>query len=180
MKRSSSLVREACSAVLFYVVAVLVCPPCPVATADEWKVGYVDLAKAFDGYERTKASDTELEKKGKQKEAELEGRVNELKKLREHLELLNDASREAKLREIEAKTDELKRFRANAARELRRERDEVARSILQEVHQIVADYAKANGFSMILDERQILYGQPGDDVTDAVLKQLNSRYNARR
>jgi Skp family chaperone for outer membrane proteins len=140
----------------------------------------VDLAKAFDGYERTKASDTALEKKGKQKEAELEGRVNELKKLREHLELLNDASREAKLREIEVKTDELKRFRANTARELRRERDEVARSILQEVHQIVADYAKANGFSMILDERQILYGQPGDDVTDAVLKQLNSRYNARR
>lgn len=165
---------------LWTAVACGVLLACSHVGAEVWKVGYVELGKVFDGYARTKRSDAELEKKGKQKEAELEGRVNELKKLREQLELLNEASRDAKVRDIEAKADEVKRFRANAARDLRRERDEVARSILQEVRQAVTDYAKANGFSMIFEERSVLYGQPGYDVTDAVLQQLNSRYNARR
>ena len=160
------------------------CPPplapCPIVGAEELKIGFVNVAKVFDGYERTKVSDAALEKKGQQKESELEGRLNELKKLRESLELMNDESRDTKVRDIEAKADELKRFRANAARDLRRERDEIAQEILKEIRQTVEAYAKANGFSLMLDERSILFGQAGFEATDAVLKDLNSRYGARR
>lgn len=152
---------------------------CPSVSADEFKVAYVNVGKLFDNYERTKASEAALEKKGKQKEAEMEGRVNELKKLREGLELLNDKAREAKAREIEAKTDELKRFRANSAQDLRSERDEIAQQILKEIQGVVTDYGKTNGFSLILDERMMLYGQPAYDATDAVLALLNSRYKAK-
>ena len=159
------------------------CPPppvsCPLIGAEEFKVAYVNVGKLFDHYERTKASEAILEKKGKQKEAELEGRVNELKKLRESLELLNDKAREAKAREIEAKADELKRFRTNSARDLRQERDGVAQQILQEIQAVVTDYGKANGFSIILDERTMLYGQPAYDATDEVLALLNRRYKAK-
>ncbi len=51
-------------------------------SAQELKIGYVNLGKVFDGYDRTKASEAALEQRGKQKEGELEGRMNELKKLR--------------------------------------------------------------------------------------------------
>ena len=153
--------------------------PCPSVSADEFKVAYVNVGKLFDGYERTKASEAVLEKKGKQKEAEFEGRVNDLKKLRESLELLNDKARETKAREIEAKADELKRFRANSAQDLRGERDEIAQQILKEIQGVVTDYGKTNGFSLILDERTMLYGQPAYDATDAVLTLLNSRYKAK-
>ena len=149
--------------------------PCPTAGAEELKIGYVDLSKIFDGFERTKASDATLEGKGKQKEAELEGRMNELKKLRQSLELLNDQAREAKTKEIEEKADELQRFRTNTARDLRRERDNIAKQILAEIQRGVEEYAKANGFSLILDERSLLYGQQTYDVTDEILKMLNSR-----
>jgi len=152
---------------------------CPLLGAEEFKIAYVDVGKLFDHYERTKASEAVLEKKGKQKETELEGRVNELKKLRESLELLNDKAREAKAREIEAKADELKRFRTNSARDLRQERDEVAQQILQEIQAVVTDYGKTNGFSIILDERTMLYGQPAYDATDEVLALLNRRYKAK-
>ena len=148
---------------------------CRSAGAEELKVGYVDVGKVFDGYERTKASDATLESKGKQKEAELEGRMNELKKLRQNLELLNDQAREAKTKEIEEKADELQRFRTNTARDLRRERDKIAKDILVEIQHGVEEYAKANGFSLILDERSLLYGQETYDVTDEILKALNSR-----
>jgi len=147
----------------------------PLAAAQELKVGYVNIGKVFDGYGRTKASDALLEKKGKQKEAELEGRVNELKKLRQGLELLNDSTREAKGREIEARSDELQRFRKNTARDLRAERDQIAQEILKDIQRGIDEYAKSNGYAFIYDQRSLLYAQPANDVTDQVLKLLNSK-----
>ncbi len=148
---------------------------CSLVRAEELKIGYVDVAKVFDGYERTKASDVVLEGKGKQKETELEGRMNELKKLRQNLELLNDQAREAKAKEAEEKADELQRFRNNTARDLRRERDKAAKEILGDIQKSIEEFGKTNGFSIIVDQRSLLYAQPTYDVTDQVLKLLNSR-----
>ncbi|MBI3321193.1 MAG: OmpH family outer membrane protein [Candidatus Omnitrophica bacterium] len=147
----------------------------PQVHAQDLKIGYVDIGKLFDGYERTKASDTTLEKQSKQKEAELEGRMSELNKLRQSLELLNDQAREAKSKEVEEKADELQRFRTGAARDLRRERDKIARSILEDIQKGVTEYAKSNSFAFILDKRFVLYGQPVSDVTSEVLDLLNDR-----
>ncbi len=151
--------------------------PCPAVWAAEgegMKLGYVNVAKVFDSYERTKASDGSLEKKAKQKEAELQGRMEELKKLRQSLELLSDEAREGKAREIEQKAEDLQRFRTNAARDLRRERDKIAREILKDIQRGVVAYAKANSFTVIMDERSMLYGMPALDVTDEVLASLNA------
>ena len=148
---------------------------CLSVQAAELKVGYVNLAKVFDGYDRTKASDATLEKQGKQKDAELEGRMNELKKLRQSLELLNDEAKEAKRREIEEKSDEMQRFRTSTARDLRRDRDRVAKDILDDIEKALQEYAKTNGYAFIFDSRSLLYGESAHDVTDEVLKLLNSK-----
>ena len=150
--------------------------PAPAAAAASLKIGYVNLSKIFDGYERTKASDAVLQKRGKQKEAELEGRMNELKKMRDGLELLNDAAREAKTREIEQKSDELQRFRTATARDLRRDRDRAAKDILDEIQKMLEEHAKANGFALVMDSRSLLYGQGAYDLTDDILSTLNSRF----
>jgi outer membrane protein len=152
---------------------------CPLAFAQELKIGYVNLAKVFDGYERTKASEATLEKQGKAKEAELEGRMTELKKLRQNLELLNNEAREAKSREIEEKSEELQRFRNAAARDLGRDRDRVARDLLKAIQDGIDSYAKANGFTLVLDSRSLLYAMPAQDVTDGVLKLLNGQAAAK-
>jgi len=151
----------------------------PVAYAEGLKLGYVDLGKVFDGYQATKESDRFLEQKGRQKQTELEGRVTELKKLRESLELLNDQAREARAKELEEKSDEFQRLKSKSQRDLLGERNRIARTILQEIEKAVAEYAKANGFSVILDERSLLYGEAVFDVTDEVLRLLNERYAAR-
>ena len=156
------------------VLCLLTLIPSPNAHAEGMKIGYVNVGEVFDGYERTKNFDSTLEKKGKQKEAELEGRMSELKKLRESLELLNDQARDVKAKEIEEKTDQLQQFRNASARDLRRERDAIAKEILKEIQKVIDEYAKANGFSVILDSRSLLYGQPAYDVTDEILKRLNT------
>jgi len=154
--------------------------PCPDVSADELKIGYVDLAKIFDSYERTRQSESVLERKGKQKEAELEQRLGELQKLREGLELLNEDARESKTRSLQEKADELRRFQQFTKRDLAGERDRIAQEILQEIDQAVEAYAKANAFTIIIDRRSLLYGQGGLDVTDEVLKQLNQQFSAAR
>lgn len=140
------------------------------------KIAFVNVVKVFDGYERTKQSDAVLEKKGQQKEAELEGKMGELKKLREGLELLNDASRESKARELETRADELKRFRANTAEDLRQERNAAAQEIIKDIQKAVDEYAKSNGYALVLDQRGVLYGSDAYDISGAVLQSLNSRY----
>ncbi len=159
----------------FMFLAPVFCAFSGAVEAAELKIGYVNIAKIFDGYERTKQQDASLEKRGKSKEAELEARVNELKKMRQNLELLNDAAREAKAREIEERSDDLQRFRNNTARELKRDRDKIAQEILRDIQRAIDDFAKANGFSFILDQRSLVYAQPGYDVTGQILQLLNSR-----
>ncbi len=154
---------------------LLVAAPYSASQAQEFKVGYVNVRTVFDNYQRTKALDAGLESKGKQKEAELEGKMNELKKMRQNLELLNDQAREAKAREIEARADELKRFRNNTARDLQRERDAAAEVIRKDIKQAIDEYAQANGFTMVFDGSALIYGQDGPDLTDEVLSMLNSR-----
>ena len=158
------------------VAAILMLSVVPTqAGAQELKVGYVNLAKVFDNYVKTKSLDSNLEKKGKQKESELEGRVNELKAMRQGLELLSEEARETKAREIEQKADDLQRFRNATTRDLRRERDKIAKDLLLEIQKGLEEYAKANGFSVILDAQSLLYGQTALDVTDDVLALLNGK-----
>jgi len=171
-------------ALVFAAAALLAAPAARAAeeakpaAAPSFKIGYVNLAKLFDSYEKTRASDAALEQKGKQKEAELQGRLDELKRLRQGTELLNDDARDAKQRQIEEKADELQRLRNAAVRDLRRERDKIAKDLLDEIRAALEGYAKANGFSVILSSDALLYGQQAYDVTDEVLNILNSRAKA--
>ena len=83
--------------------------------------------------------------------------------------------REAKSRQIEQKSDEVQLFRKNSAQDLRRERDRIAKDILDEIQGGIQSYAKANNFSLVLDERSLLYGMPTLDITDEVLAALNGK-----
>ena len=154
----------------------LLAASCPLAAAAELKLGYVNLAKLFDEYQRTKESEHMLEQKGGQKEAQLKAQAEELKKMRDSLELLNAQAREAKLKEIEEKSDAFQQLKTRTERDLVRQRNEMAKTILDEIERTVTDYAKANGFSLIVDQRSLLYGQDSYDLTDDLLKVLNQRY----
>lgn len=139
----------------------------------------MDVAKAFAHYERTKRSEAALERKGEEKERALQARLGELRKMREGLALLSEQAREAKTREIDEKTDELKRLGVYTKRDLVQERDQIAQEIVAEIQRAIQEYAKANGFTLVLDERLLLYGQELYDLTEEVLQQLNARDAAR-
>ena len=176
LRRSKAITATICWSVITCYLSLVTCHL--VVGAEELKIGYVNIGQVFEGYQRTKTSDAALERQGKQKEAEFDARMADLKKLRDNLELLNDAAKEAKTRDVEEKAEELQRFRTNTARTLRRERDRITKDLLGEIQQAVEQYAKTNGFSLVLDERSLLYGVPTRDLTGDILKLLNSRATA--
>ncbi len=146
-----------------------------IGGAAEFKVGYVDVGTIFDEYKRTASSEAVLKEQGKAKEAEFETRMGELTKLRQGLELLNEEAKEARAQQIDEKVEGLQQFRTSATREFSRERERLVKKLLEEIREGLDAYAKQHDFSLILDSRSLLYGASGHDVTQEVLKWLNSR-----
>jgi len=142
------------------------------------KIGYIDLSRSFDEYQKTKDFDKELEKKGDMKQDEREKLVQEVRKMREELELMNKGAREKKEADIEAKIKSLQEFDQEAKVDLTKDRDNMVKDILKEMSDVIKDYGEKNGYSIIVNDRVLLYGDPGMDITNEIVKLLNDKYTA--
>ena len=142
----------------------------------EGKIGYVDLSRAFDEYEKTKDFDKALEKKGDLKQEQREDLVKDIRKMRDEIELLNEKAKEKKEKDIEEKIRFLQEFDQDAKAELTKERDDMVRDILKEMNGVIQDYGESHGYSIILNERILLYGEKSRDLTEEIIKILNDNY----
>lgn len=140
------------------------------------KIGYVDLSRAFDEYQKAKDFDKELEKTGDIKQGQREKLVKEIRNMRDELELMNDSARKKKEGDIEAKIRLLQEFDQDAKAELTKERDDMVRDILKEMNGVIQEYGKGHGYSIIVNDRVLLYGSDALDLTDEVIKILNEGY----
>lgn len=140
------------------------------------KIAYMDLAKIFDEYNKTKDLDKQLESKGTAKQAERDKLVAEIKKLKDELELMSEKGKEAKQAAIDEKIKKLQDFDRESRDALRKERDDMARLILKEIKDSIDEVGKKEAYILILDSRAILYGKEGDDLTNSILKMLNDKY----
>ena len=143
------------------------------AFAKEYKIGYVDLAKVFDEFKKTKDSEKKLEEKGKAKEAERAKLVDELRRLKDEQALLSDKAKADKQTVIDTKIKALQDFDRITRDELVKERNDMLGGILKDIEKVVSDYAKANNYDMILNSRMLLYGQDQYDLTKDVVANLN-------
>lgn len=146
----------------------------------EGKVGFVDLSRSFDEYQKTKDFDKDLEKKGDTKQEQREKLVKDIRKMREEIELMNDKAREKKEQDIEAKIKALQDFDQDAKAMLTKERDDMVRDILKEMNDVIQEYGEGRGYSIILNDRVLLYGNKTIDITDEIIKILNDRYNKKQ
>jgi len=140
------------------------------------KVGFVDLSKAFDEYQKTKDFDRSLEKKGDSKQKEREKIVEDIRRMRDEVELLNEKARTRKESEIEDKIRSLQEFDQATKAELTKERDDMVRDILKEMNDVIQEYGASNSYSIILNDRVLLFGNKGLDLTDDIIKILNRNY----
>jgi len=150
----------------------------PAFSESQGKIGYIDLSRSFDEYQKTKDFDKELEAKGDKKQKDRENVVQEIRKMREELELMNKNAREKKEADIEAKIKSLQDFDQEAKTDLTKERDNMVKDILKEMSGVIKEYGEKNGYSIIINDRVLLYGDSGIDLTNEIIKILNDKYKA--
>ena len=148
----------------------------PSYAADAVKIGYVDLARVFDEYQKTKEFDKSLEAKGASKQSERDKMVAEIKRLRDEAELLSAKAKDDKQAGIDDKIKTLQEYDRTTRDGLRRERDGMVRDILKEIEIVIQDFGKAQGYSFIFNDRVLVYKSEGSDLTNQVIKVLNDSY----
>ena len=153
--------------------------PSPAQAAGE-KIGYVDLARVFDEYQKTKDFDKSLEGKGAQKQTERDKMVAEVKRLRDEAELLSAKAKDDKQAAIDDKIKALQDFDRNTRDSLRRERDGMVRDILKEIEAVIQEFGKSQGYTFIFNDRVLVYKSEGSDLTPQVIKSLNDSYTKKK
>jgi Skp family chaperone for outer membrane proteins len=168
MKKSIVLL----TAVIF-AVGLFFGPACAKVFAKESKMAYVDLAKIFDEYKKTKDSEKVLEAKGKTKEAERTKMVDEVKKLKDEQALLSEKGKAEKQGAIDMKIKALQEYDSKTRNELIKDRNDMLGGIMKDIEKVVTDYAKATGYDIVFNSRMLLYGSEQYDITSEILTRLN-------
>ena len=141
--------------------------------AADSKMAYVDLSRLFDEYYKTKEYDVVLEGKHKGFEKERNTKIDAIKDAEGKLNLLAEDKRAAAEKDIEKMKTDLLEYDRQKKADLTKERNEKIREILLEIEKIVSDYATGQGFTMIINDRVLIYGDKSLDITEPILKKLN-------
>jgi Skp family chaperone for outer membrane proteins len=89
---------------------------------------------------------------------------------------LNEEARSERQKLIEEKLKGLAAFDREARTALVKKREEEMKGIFDEIEAVVASFAKAQGLTLVVSHRAVLYRQEGMEVTEAILKILNDQY----
>ena len=140
----------------------------------EGKMGYVNLNRIFNEYQKTVEYDKTLEAKHGDYEKERNPKVDKIKEAQGKLDLLKEKEK-AKLQEdIENMKAELIGFDKQKTTDLTKERNEMTREILLEIEQVINAFAKENNYSLIFNNQFLIYGDEKLDITEQILNRLNN------
>jgi outer membrane protein len=159
-------------AVLAAVLVVLMLVP-GAAYAADGKVGYVDLRRAFYEYEKTKSMETSLTAFTEERQSERTAKVQELTKMRDAAEMLKGDAKEKRQQAIDGKLMELQEYDRSTRQDILNKRNDMFREVIEDIQKVVEEIGKAQGYSYILDSRNIMYAEKTLDLTDEALKALN-------
>ncbi|MFH1847732.1 MAG: OmpH family outer membrane protein [Candidatus Omnitrophota bacterium] len=159
----------------FLFAAIFLLGSAALVSAADLKIGYIDLDKTFEEYNKTKDVYESLDAKLKGKEKERKGMVDGIRKLKDEIELLSDKGREEKQVAIDEKISQLGEFDRKTKDEFRRERMKAIRDISGEIDVILQDYGKKNGYDLIVSSRALVYGKSGMDITAEIIGLLNKQ-----
>jgi outer membrane protein len=132
----------------------------------------------------------EIAAKGREQLAEAEAEFNNNKKtLEEEMKTMHESfistekdlskeEREARIRQLAEKEGELERYHFSTQRMMQQKEQEIMEPIINTINSRIAKYAEENNYGMIwgtLTQGNVLYGQPELDVTEDIIKYINSK-----
>jgi outer membrane protein len=143
--------------------------------AAEQKIGFVDMQKAIQSTAAGKKAKSELEGEFNKKKKELEKKEADLKKMGEDLERKKSVLSEEVLGKKQAEfQEEMMKYRDVVGKsqiEIQKKERDLTAPILEKMKKTIEKVAKEKGYSMILENSQmVLFATADADLTDAVVK----------
>jgi outer membrane protein len=146
----------------------------------EGKQAFVDVAKVFDGYAKTKENDKTLQQAGKKKEEERDAIVHEIRQAKDEMALLSDEAKAKKQDSLAAKMKELEAFDGQTRQALGEQRNKVVRDIFKDIDNAIQKYGQAKQLDVIFNERALLYRNEKMDITKEITDTLNKEYSTKK
>jgi Skp family chaperone for outer membrane proteins len=140
------------------------------------KFGYVDLSRSFSEYGKTKDYDKVLGDKEAAYTADRDQKIADIKQFQDKMNLLSDKEKETKKTELETKVKALQDYDRQKQADLRKEQDEKMKEILKDIEDAVKKYSEKEGYTMVFNDRVLVYQTKDMDITDKILEILNKNY----
>ncbi len=180
------------------ISALLIAVFFSVSCMAQGRVAKINLQKVFDGYWKRKTAEDTIKERAADMEKEHKNLLDDYTKNKEEYQTAlsgaNDQTisaeerekrkktAEEKLRSLRDKEETIQNYERTARSTLEEQKTRMRDKILAEIKDILAAKAKAAGYSMIIDTAAqsmnltpiILYSDNENDITDDILKQLNS------
>jgi outer membrane protein len=150
----------------------------PPATAGQatLKIGYIDVQRVLARSAAGVAAREQLEKERAVIQKEMDGRRQELEKLRDEIEkkgpLMTADARREKQEQFERKRRDAARAADDFQKELEKREATLLQKVLQEMGGVIEKVGKERNFFMIVEKRNagVLYATADADLTDEIIR----------
>ncbi len=146
----------------------------------EVKLAYVDVQRALNECEAGKKAKVEFRGRVESIESKLQKQQNEVQSLKNELEqkgmLMKPEQRASLQDEYVNKLKNFERAYKDSKDELQRRDNEMTGRIVHDLAQVIRDLGEKNGYTMVMEKGSILWGAPGIDITDQVIRTYNGMH----
>ena len=158
------------------LVCILLAMAGVAASAQDFKVGIVNLDRIFREANTSKAAQAKLEQEFSKREKEIADLGGQIKAQSEKLErdapTLSESQRNTRQRQLVEQDREFQRKRREFQEDLNSRKNEELQLVIERANRVVRSLAEAEKFDLILQEA--VYVNAKHDITDKVIKALNA------
>jgi outer membrane protein len=182
MKRTLAIVLTLASG--FALTAAAQTPSAPdavAAPAGPAKIAVIAFQVAVAQTNEGQRSFADLQRKYQPKQTQLKALNDEIDGLTKQLQTqgasLSDAERAARAKTIDDKKKQLERSAEDAQNDMQNEMQELYGALASKVYDVLNDYVKKNGYTLVLDFSQqqnpVLYAADSTNITKAIIDAYN-------
>ena len=149
------------------------------ATAQQLRVGYVDMKQVLDNAPQVLAGREKLDLEFRPRNETIEFQERQVQTMDDRLQV-GDLSEDAKVRldrELREMRRNVNRQKEDLRDELSFRRTEEVQKLEDQINQAVQQIARDNGYDLILSS-PVVYADPSLDITQLILDQLSREYEA--
>lgn len=151
----------------------------PAAAADAPKIAVVNLQTVLETSVAGKAAQNELKTQRDKLEGDLKQKGNELQELEKRLQretmVMSKETREEKEREFRIKASDFQALQKKYRGDLQDLERKLMAQLQKDISNLVSEIGKKEGYLLVLSSIGVLYSQPGADITNRLIQELNAK-----